>query len=190
MNTPLGEVVTADEVCHDVQTALEAVLPEVFAAVGDPAGRELLAPRSYEQVPTRDAVISANLPAVGIFSPGTVDAPERDENGWYSKVWRVTVAYYLRGNSYTNTQWAARTAAALIQAALVQSGIRDGVWPASEAYDLIESSNSKTLAGVAVDVDVRVAQAFSDMESAPYEPTSTVLSVDTDVDPDLHPALQ
>lgn len=186
MNTTLGVVVTADEVCQQVQAALETYLPDVFGSITDE--RTIDVPQTYEQVPTRDAVIAANLPAVGIWSAGTTTAPERDEDGYYAKTWRITVGYYARSDTYTNTQWTVRTAAALIQALLCQVGVADGVSPASETFDLVEASASRTLAGAAVDIDVMVQQAFTDQTAPPYGPDYTAETVGTDVEV-IHPAL-
>jgi hypothetical protein len=191
--TTAGPVVTADEVCQAVATILETFLPDVLASIPD--DRTIDPPSSYSQVPTREAVLQAEaeLPAVGIFSAGLSGPPVRDEDGNWSKTWRVTVVGYVRAGSYTDTQWMCRTLAPLILAVLAQNqtlgGIAASVTPIDETYDVVDSDASRTLAGCAVDIDVEVQDSFNDLVIPPYDPDGPlVITTSTDAEV-LHPAL-
>lgn len=194
MNTSIGTVVTVDEVCHAIADVLAASLPDVLESIDDPDSRTIPPPTSYSQVPTRDAILAAEqqLPAVGVFSSGDSQVPTRDEQGTYTKVWRITVAWYARGDSFENTQWVNRTAGALIQALLTQNqdlaGVAQSVTPVGESYDIVDANASRTLAGVALDFDVEVQAAFGDTPTSQNDPDSLVLSTDTDVEI-VHPSL-
>lgn len=190
MDTRLGSVVTADEVCVAVQTLLQTYLPAVFVDA------ELDPPVRYDQVPSLAALEAdaSSTPTIGVFTDGTQGDPIRDENGAYAEVWRVTVCFFVRGDDYDDTAHRCRVGTQLIQVLLVQNptlgGVAAGVYPGEKRFDRAGADAARTLGIGEADILVAVTSSFSDMRSAPYEPTSTVLSVDTDVDPDLHPALQ
>ena len=166
METPDGPIVTADEVCRDVEACLRKHLPELAAAA------ELQAVKQWQQVPTEEALSNADVPGIAITIPGLTDAPTRDIKG-VKAVWRVAVAAYDRGEDYADTTRRTRTWAALIRAVLVRHLAADSAlvhevaW-VGEEYALAPAAAARTLGGGAVAVDVTVREAVGLPRRSPH----------------------
>lgn len=189
MDTALGPVVTADEVCQAVQATLEAWMPTALAAFAAALDEpELDAPHDYEQVPTVDALTSADLPSVGILTPGLAAPPVRDEDGNLQCTWRVNVVAFIRGDDYAVTQHNTRLYAAAIATILTQQhtllGFAAGTRLVAEDYEPI-TAGARTLGGALVSVDVTVDDARNDLAvldgPPPITPDTVVAEVGVDV---------
>lgn len=167
MDTTLGPVVTADEVCAAVEATLRAWMPTAIEALG--ISDSVDPPHDYKQLPTAEALRSADLPACGISSPGFADAPIRDEDGNLLITWRVVVVAYMRGADYAETQSLTRTYAAAIRTILVQQktllGFANGTELISEGYEPV-NDGARTLGGAILEIDVQISDAVNDMAAA------------------------
>lgn len=148
-------VVTADDICQAVELVLTEHLPGWAAAAGLPEVK------TWQQLPTPQAVSAAAVPAGAITSPGLTEPPTKRRDA-YEATWRVVAAVYDRGTDHTDTQGKVRTWAALIRTVLVQHPRLGGLalrltWVGEDYALLPEQSNARTLAGCAVAVDVTVA---------------------------------
>lgn len=191
MQTLLGPIVTADEVCVAVEATLRAWLPAMLTAMG--VADDLEAPKGYRQTPTVEALQKAEdqLPAIGISSPGLADEPIRDEDGNLRLVWRVFVVAYVRGEDYEQTQRNTRNYAAAIATILLQQStlfdFASDTMLVSEGYEPIDIG-ARTLGGAIVEVNVAVDEARNDLGApigAPPDPlpaTVAVAEVDIDVE--------
>ena len=164
MDTPDGQLVTADDVLLEVQRCLETYLPASATAAG------LAQVTGWAQLPTPEALSTATFPVGAITSPGLANSPTRDGQGW-NLVWRVAVAVYDRGGDYGETAARTRTWAALVRGVLARHLLEDSqvAWDVvlvGEEYALRpETSSARTLGGcaVALDVDVRRAVPITGM---------------------------
>jgi hypothetical protein len=148
-------LVTADDICHAVEVLLTNHLPFWSEAAGLPEVK------TWQQLPTPQAISAAAVPAGAITSPGLTEPPTKHRDA-YEATWRVVVAIYDRGTDHTDTQGKARTWAALIRTVLVQHPRLDGLalrltWVGEDYALLGERSSARTLAGCFVAVDVTVA---------------------------------
>lgn len=156
MDTAAGVVVTADEICQAVELVLRQYLPALAAGAG-------LAPvEEWQQLPTAEALSTAQFPAIAVTTPGLADTPTRTGRG-VNAVWRIAVGVYDRGGSHAQTAGNVRKWAALIRTVLLQDLAGDIVWQVTwvgEEYALRpEVSSARTLGGAAVAVDVAVHTA-------------------------------
>lgn len=175
-------VVTADDVCQAVENVLTEHLPGWAAAAG------LGQLRTWQQLPTPQAITSAALPVGAITSPGLTGPPTKRRDT-YEATWRVAVAIYDRGTDHSDTQSRARRWAALIRTVLVQHPRLGGLalrlaWVGEDYALLPDQSSARTLAGCAVALDVTVddvvpAAAPIELGGPPSDPA--VLSTQTTV---------
>jgi hypothetical protein len=164
MQTVLGPIVTADEVCVAVEDTLKAWLPAMFAAMG--VADQLEAPKSWRQVPTVEALREAAMPSAGTATPGWSTEPERDEDGNLQITWRVNVLFFVRGDDYEQTQRHTRLYAAAASTVLMQQhtllGFATATDVVSETYEPI-NDGARTLGGALIEVDVTVSDARNDV---------------------------
>jgi hypothetical protein len=184
MDTPIGRIVTADEVCDAVSSTLQAWLPVVLPLLDD----ELEQPNDYQQVPDQEAIETAALPTVGIFTPGLSEEPVRDSDGDLDLTWRVTVVAFVRGDDYSQTQHRTRLFAAAISTVLIQQktllGFADSTRLVSEEYEPV-TTGARTIGGAIVEVDVKVCGARNDLgapDQVPPDDLSTHVVTDVGVD--------
>jgi hypothetical protein len=156
------QLVTADDLCRGAATALTDTLPGLIAAFGldtpDAPAKPFVAPTSWDQVPTLEALNRAAFPAGAIISPGITGRPVKSSLGT-DAVWRIVAGIYDRGTDYNETAGRCRTWAALIRAALLRNptlgGVASSVTWVGEAYRQIpQKSAARTLAGCSVEFDV------------------------------------
>lgn len=171
MNTVLGPIVTADEVCLAVENTLRAWLPPMFDAMG--VTDELEAPKTWRQVPTVDALKEAAMPAAGTATPGWSGEPERDEDGNLQITWRVNVLFFVRGNDYEQTQRHTRLYAAAASTVLMQQhtllGFATATDVVGETYEPI-NDGARTLGAALIEVDVTVSDARNDLMAPDGQP--------------------
>lgn len=160
---------SAAQVGAAVEATLRDGLPQtlelatVKAYLGDRAAtfRDV---REWQQLPTIEAIASAQYPAVAIVSPGLVREPTRKRSGdAYETTWRVAVGIYDREKSpdHNATQDKVRDWVALLRITLLRTPTLGGVsrrvtW-AGEEYDLLPDRNkARTIGAGALAVDVTV----------------------------------
>lgn len=158
-------LLSADDLC----TAAEAVLKEHLQALATSRGLENI--RTWEQLPTLEALTTANLPAVAVSSPGLTKPAVRRSAG-YDATWRIVVGAFARGDSFTETAARVRDWAAVIRQVVLQhptlGGVATGVeWVGEEYVERPERSTARTLGGCAVVFDVT---AHNVIDAEPYVP--------------------
>lgn len=163
--------ITADDVCFAAETTLRENLASVITTLGldvaptPPArpGKAFTPPGNWDQVPTLEALSSANFPAGAITSPGLTGPPVR-RGRWgtgYDVTWRLAVGIYDRGRTYNETASRNRTWAALVRATMLQHPTLGGLvssltWVGEEYRQIPGRAAAKTLGGCAVAFDVIV----------------------------------
>jgi hypothetical protein len=169
MMTDTMGVQSAAQICRAVEDTLKKALPmvleipEVKAYLGERA-KAFRDVREWQQLPTIEAIASAQYPAVAIVSPGLVEEPvySRADDAWKTK-WRVAVGIYdrSRNSDHGETQDRIRDWVAFIRTALLRNptlgGVVRGVSWAGEEYDLLPDRNkARTIGAGALAVDIRV----------------------------------
>lgn len=145
-------LVTADDLCAAAEAMLRAHLPVLAESLG------LKPIQEWQQVPTPEALSTADTPALAIACPGLATPPTKRSTG-YDAPWRLVVGVYDRGEDHTDTQARTRKWAAAVRQVLVQhptlGGVAAGVrWVGEEYAERPERSSARTLGGCAVAVDV------------------------------------
>lgn len=160
---------TAAQVGDAVEATLKDHLREtleldvVKAYLGDRAAtfRDI---REWQQLPSLEAIATAQLPAAAVVSPGLVREPIRKRSGdAYETTWRVAVGIYDRDKSprHNDTQAKVRDWVAFLRMTLLRNPTLGGVarrvvW-AGEEYDLLPDRNkARTIGAGALAVDVTV----------------------------------
>lgn len=143
--------VGGDDVCEEVATWLrERFQPFV------PADSKF--PKVLTQLPTSDAMSSAAFPAVAIVSPGLVDPPTKNRDG-YSATWRVVVTVWVRGSTHDKTQSLTRRYVLALRRCLLGWG--KGIW-VDEGYAEVEDvSAARTVGAGFVELNVYVPDAVT-----------------------------
>ena len=180
-------LISADDVCRAVEAVLVEHLDDTLEAAGwDVAsGGDLTSVRTWDQVPTLDALSRADLPAGAIESPGLAGLPARTEAGW-SSTWRVVVGIYDRGETHDATAAKTRRWAAAVRATVLDNAALDGLaqsvtW-VTEAYAQQAANNvARTLGGCAVGFDITVPDVVTLPLIAPANPEPVVESTHTAV---------
>jgi hypothetical protein len=165
--TDLG-IQSADQLCRAVEgtlrVALPAVLevPEVKAYLGDRA-RAFRDVREWQQLPTIEAIASAQYPAVAIVSPGLTEPPTYSRaDGLWKTTWRVAVGIYdkSRDSKHAETQarirdWVAFLRIGLLRNPTLGGVVRSTTW-VGEEYDLLPDRNrARTIGAGALAVDIK-----------------------------------
>lgn len=166
-------LVTADDLCLAAGQVLSTGLPPLIEALGldvDTAdGRRFKVPAKWDQVPTLEALTSAQMPAGAITSRGIIGEPRRSSLG-VDATWRVIVGVFDRGGDYNQTASRTRTWAALVRGVLLANPTLDGVasgvgWAAESYRQFPQVSAARTLGGCAVEVNV-TARNVADLGDA------------------------
>lgn len=157
MTTP---IVSVDELCK----AIEQLHTEHLEAQMAQLGFEVEKLRTWQQVPSLEALQSAALPAGAIVAPGLVNPPtyKASSNVWVA-TWRVLNGIYVKGRDHGDTQAQVRNWCAGIRTNLLKhkslGGIAADLKWFGEEYDRLPSREAaRTIAagGVAVDVTVHM----------------------------------
>lgn len=162
-------VISFDELCVAAETILKVALPQVLELpevktyLGD-AARTYRDIKTWQQLPTIEAISAATLPVIAISTPGLVSAPRyvRSRGVWEATV-RLGVGIYDREPSadHSATQAKVRNWVAFLRTALLRNptlgGVAEGLTWTGEEYDLVPARNqARTFGAGAVFVDVRV----------------------------------
>jgi hypothetical protein len=186
-----AEVWSIDEVCLAVESTLRTAIPQVLELpfVKDRLGDDAKFYRDVQtwiQVPTFDAIVAANYPAVAISSPGLVGEPvyKRSTNAWDIVV-RVGVGMYDRAGDTSHHSTAARVRnwIAVVRTALLRNttlgGNAESLKWVGEQYDLLPArAQARTIGAGAIAVDVRVTVPDTVMMGLPSV-TDTLTTIDT-----------
>jgi hypothetical protein len=161
-------LLTANDLC----AAMEAILADKLSGLAGSRGLDPVT--TWHQLPTSDALSTANLPAGAITSPGLTDEPVRRSTG-FDATWRVVVGVYDRGRDYAETAKKVRDWAAVVRQVAIQNptlgGVASGlVWVGEEYAELPERSSARTLGGCAVAFDVTARNVI---DSKPYTDPAT-----------------
>lgn len=161
-------ILSVDQLCTAVEDTLLASIADIVTQpafqtlLGDGADTYLATEiKTWQQLPTIEAISTAKLPAVAITSPGLVDPPVFSRSSKsYDATWRLAIGIYDRGRDHAETQARIRNWCALLRVALQSrptlGGVAKGLTWTGEEYSLIPQRNSaRTLAAGAVAVDVR-----------------------------------
>jgi hypothetical protein len=161
-------LLTANDLC----AAMETILADKLSGLA--SSRGLKPVTAWDQLPTSDALTSANVPVGAIASPGLTDAPVRRSTG-IDATWRVVVAVYDRGRDYVETAKKVRDWAAVVRQVVIQNptlgGVASGlVWVGEEYTELPERPSARTLGGCAVAFDVTARNVI---DAKPYTDPAT-----------------
>lgn len=155
-----ARVISADDVCTAAEEVLKAGLPKLLELLG--VENVYKGIREWQQLPTSEALATANFPAIAIASPGLTGTPTRDGQGRYRATWRLAVGVYDRGKDHNDTQARVRDWCSFIRTVLLTNrrlGPLDAesvIW-AGEEYRLVPGrAQARTFGGGAVAVDVTV----------------------------------
>jgi hypothetical protein len=156
---------SVDLICEAVEQILTDQLSAALAAQGAmreaPTALDLVL--HWHQLPSRQALHTAELPAGAITSPGLVGVPIRDELGHYRATWSVAVAVYARGVDHNDTTQRMRAYAAAVRDVLIANpslgGVAIGVRWTHEEYALLDPRASRTEGGCMVEIEVDVQDA-------------------------------
>lgn len=167
-------LVTADDLCVAAGAVLTANLPTLIEQLGldeaHGAVKPYRLPRDgWTQVPTPEALQSANIPAGAITSRGIVGTPRKSSLG-IDADWRLIVAVFDRGPDYNQTATRVRTWAALVRGVLLANptlgGVATGLQWRGESYrQFPQTAVARTLGGCVVEVDV-TARNVADLGEA------------------------
>lgn len=155
-------LITADDLCAGAQTVLAAQLEALIEALGlDEGRRPYLVPKTWDQVPTLEAVQKAlgpNRAAGAITSTGLVGTPRTSRSG-IDATWLIRVGIFDRGSDYNVTAERVRTWAALVRAVMLHNptlaGVATGVrWVAETYRNYPQKEVARTLGGCTVDFHV------------------------------------
>lgn len=152
--------ISADDTCIAVREVLKAGLPLLTEQLG--VAKTYGPITEWQQLPTREAIASARLPAASISDGGLVEPPtySRADDAW-TTVWRVVVSVYDRGRDHDDTQARVRDWCALVRTVLLANKTLGGAavrlaW-SGEEHALVPNRNSaRTFGGGAIAVDVTV----------------------------------
>lgn len=152
-------VIGADEVCIAVEQSLRTRIPVVIDALD--LGATLKPFRDWQQLPTIEALSSANLPAGAVTSPGLTEPPTYSRATGWTATWRVAVGVYARGRDHSDTQAQVRDWIKVCRTALMGDrsvgGLAKSLRWVGEEYALVPGRNSaRTIGAGAVAVDVTV----------------------------------
>jgi hypothetical protein len=162
-------------------------LPEVKAYLGE-AAVNYRPITTWQQLPTIQAIATADYPAVAITSPGLVQAPtySRSSDSWETW-WRAAVGIYDRAgvddDGHRETQALVRNWIAFLRTAALRNQTLGGaaravVW-SGEDYDLLpDRNNARTIGAgaLALDIKVQVPNTLG-LGLPPVTSTSTQLDV-------------
>lgn len=155
---------SADELCTAVEETLQSGLEDLMTA-RFPDDKQYHQVKTWQQLPTKDALATAQLPGIAIASPGVIGTPryERSRDA-YKTTWRIEVACYAQGREHGDTQARCRNWVAGIRTILLANktlgDVATGLSWAGEAYALRPNQNQARTTGggvVLLDVDALVS---------------------------------
>lgn len=174
-------LITADDLCTAASTVLVATLPDLIEALGlaDPDDtKPFTMPTTWTQVPTLEALQSAQFPAAAVTSTGIVGQPTESSSGVDAE-WLIRVGIFDRGTDYNDTAHRVRTWAALARAALLRNrtlgGVASGLRLVEETYrNRPQVGAARTIGGCSVGVRVtaRNITDLGDLEVGPLVETT------------------
>ena len=176
----MSAILSVDELC----TALEEILREHLHPTMTAFGFEYGEVKTWQQLPTIEALSSARLPGIAITSAGLVGQPTFSRaSGLHTATWRLAVGVYdeSRRGDHAETQARVRDWCAGIRATALAHKSLDGVakslvW-AGEEYARIRGRESAQTIGagaVALDVtaDVTTTPTAGDLPTVLKTPTT------------------
>ena len=188
------KLVTADDLCTAAERVLVEHLPGYAAQYALQRDLTVLpGVRDWHQVPTLEALSSANFPAGAITSPGLTGppaVPSASRGNRVDATWQIEVGIFDRGTDWNDTAARTRTWAALIRLTLLAHPFGGAVtnckW-IGESYRQIGQRNSaRTIGGCSVLFDI-TAVDVADPGAASVDPV--VLSTASTVTVRSSPAL-
>lgn len=152
----MTRLITAADLCDGVEAVLVEQLWEIVGIFN--LQETLKQITDWHQLPTIEALTTANTPAGAITSPGLASDPTR-HGGRIDAVWRVVVGIYDRDADHTATAHRTRVWAGLVRACVLRNprlgGIASGVTWVGERYEVIPArAAARTLGGCAVSFNV------------------------------------
>jgi hypothetical protein len=177
MSTPIFSV---DELCRALEDVQAEHLAETMTLMGYTDQGEI---RTWQQVPTVQALAAADLPAGAIVASGLVNPPAyRSASRTWETTWRITVGIYARGRDHDETQahirrWCAGTRTNVLRHKGLGGLAKSLTW-AGEEYAFIPGRESaRTIAAGACAFNV-TADVTTDLGNPPrVVQTPTTLSV-------------
>lgn len=174
------EVVSVDEICVAIQGILAEHLQATMEQLGFTGYGRV---RTWQQVPTMAAIMSAELPAGAVVSPGLTEPPRRTSSG-HEATWRVPAGLYVRGREHDDTAALVRNWCAGIRTCVLQRKSLGGIaksltWVGEEFRLVTDRASARTIAGgtVAFDVTVAMRAAHATAGLPPVTSAPTSLSV-------------
>lgn len=152
-------VLGAEDICRATEVVLTAKVPVLLDLLGR---QDLGQVKTWQQLPTIEALSSADFPAVAITSPGLIGTPtySRASNSW-TATWRIAVGVYARGKDHSETAAHVRDWCAVLRTVLLLNKRLGGVaktlaWAGEEYARVPRKDQARTFSGGAVAVDVTV----------------------------------
>lgn len=152
-------VLGADQLCKAVETVLTEKVPVLLELLerGD-----LGVIKTWQQLPTIEALSAAQFPAAAITSPGLSGTPiySRASNSW-TATWRIAVGVYDRGKDHAETAAHVRDWCAIFRTVLLLNKRLGGIaknltWVGEEYARIPRKEQARTIGAGAVAVDVTV----------------------------------
>lgn len=149
----------ADQLCRATEAVLSAQVPALLTLL---VRTDLGRIRTWQQLPTIEALSSAQFPAAAITSPGLSGTPiySRSSNSW-TATWRIAVGVYARGKDHAETAAHVRDWCAVFRTVLLMNKRLGGVaksltWVGEEYARIPRKEQARTFGAGAVAVDVTV----------------------------------
>lgn len=176
-------VASSDELCLALEQTLREHLAETIEHLVAERGwnpDHYPAIREWQQLPTLEALASADFPAGAVASPGLVGEPSYSRAaGGYKATWRIGVGIYDRGDNHADTQARVRNWCAAIRLAArahpTLGGAATGIGWSGDRYELMPNRNQARTFGagaVALDVSALVIDTLGARPTVASTPTS------------------
>lgn len=176
-------IVSADQLCVALEKVQRDHLIDTMAALGYVDDYDAI--KTWQQLPTMEALSSATFPAIAVSTPGLVVAPSYNRSSnTYRATWRIAVGIYVRGVDHNDSAARVRNWAAGIRTTALNHKSLDGVaiglrWAGEEYARAADRKAARTLAAGAVALDV-TADVIADPTAGNLPPvlsTPTTVSV-------------
>ncbi len=160
-------IFSADELCVAAESVLRGDLPSILSHpfVTERVDGDYGDIATWQQLPTIEALSTAQFPAVAITSSGLVSSPTYAvSEAAHRATWRVVVGIYDRGNDHADTQARIRNWCAAVRASLLRhrslGGVAEGLSWVGEEFALLPNRNqARTIGAGAVAFDVTALMA-------------------------------
>lgn len=153
-------ILGADQLCQATESMLTEKVPVLVELLG--RTKDLAPVKTWQQLPTIEALSSAQFPAAAITSPGLSGTPtyHRSSNSW-TATWRIAVGIYDRGKDHAETAARVRDWCAVFRTVLLLNKSLGGVanslvWVGEEYARIPRKEAARTFGAGAVAVDVTV----------------------------------